>query len=77
MPIKINEKNELTDNQTKNTQYGDLIIDFMIKFPNTYLELRIGKPIRTENIHFEDRHQFVADVRQEVIALKNQWNNAE
>ena len=41
------------------------------------LELRIGKPIRTENIHFEDRQQFVADVRQEVVALKNQWKNAE
>ena len=33
MPIKITENNEITENEKKNTQYGDLIIDFTIQFP--------------------------------------------
>jgi DnaJ-class molecular chaperone len=41
MPIKLKENNELTDNEFKNTQYGDLIIDFIIRFPKKLDEKRI------------------------------------
>ncbi|MBC8346333.1 MAG: 1-acyl-sn-glycerol-3-phosphate acyltransferase [Candidatus Marinimicrobia bacterium] len=40
------------------------------------LELRIGKPILTQHIQYEDRRQFVMDVRQEVVALKKKWHHA-
>jgi len=41
MPIKLIDDNELTDNQIKNTQYGDLIIDFIIQFPSKLDSKRI------------------------------------
>ena len=41
MPIKITENNELTPNEVKNTQYGDLIIDFIIQFPSKLDSKRI------------------------------------
>jgi len=40
------------------------------------IELRIGNPIKTQNLDTDNRNQFVEDVRQEVIALKVKWENA-
>ena len=40
------------------------------------LELRIGKPIETVNIHYDDRNQFVADVREKVVALRDRGPDA-
>jgi len=40
------------------------------------IELRIGNPIKTQNLDTDNRNQFVEDVRQEVIALKAKWENA-
>ena len=40
------------------------------------LELRIGKPINTQKINYEDRYQFVKNVRKEVVALKEMWHDS-
>ena len=34
------------------------------------LELRIGEPISTKNINYENRNQFVSNVRKKVVALR-------
>ena len=40
------------------------------KYP---LELRIGKPIETSGINYEQRNEFVDKVRNSVIRLKSEW----
>ena len=40
------------------------------KYP---LELRIGKPIETSEIKYEQRNEFIAEVRNSVIRLKSEW----
>ena len=40
------------------------------KYP---LELRIGKPIETSGINYEQRNEFVDEVRKSVIRLKSEW----
>jgi 1-acyl-sn-glycerol-3-phosphate acyltransferase len=37
------------------------------------IELRIGNPIPTTGLEYEDRDKFVSQVRDEVIRLKNEW----
>ena len=40
------------------------------KYP---LELRIGNPIETSQIEYEERNEFVDEVRNSVIKLKSEW----
>ena len=42
----------------------------LIKYP---LELRIGTPIETSEIKYEERNEFVHEVRNSVIKLKSEW----
>jgi 1-acyl-sn-glycerol-3-phosphate acyltransferase len=37
------------------------------------IELRLGKPLDTTDLSYEDRNQFVEQVRAEVIRLKQSW----
>ncbi|MEA1882346.1 MAG: lysophospholipid acyltransferase family protein [Candidatus Marinimicrobia bacterium] len=43
---------------------------------NQTLELRIGEPIQTRNINFDERNQFVADVREKVVVLRDHYRHA-
>jgi len=47
-----------------------------LKLNQQTLELRIGEPIQTHNINYDNRNQFVLDVREKVVALRDQWRNA-
>jgi len=40
------------------------------KYP---LELRIGEPIETSKIKYEQRNEFVDEVRNSIIKLKSEW----
>ena len=44
-----------------------------LKLSNYPLELRIGKPIETSGINYEQRNEFVDEVRNSVIRLKSEW----
>lgn len=39
------------------------------------IQLRIGKPIPTDEITFDDRNEFVARIRSEVSSMKQEWIN--
>ena len=41
---------------------------------NTTIEMRIGKPIETNALGYEDRNKFVENVRDEVVRLKSKWD---
>jgi len=41
------------------------------------IELRIGNPISTTNLKYEDRDKFVDQVRTEVIRLKKEWQSKQ
>jgi 1-acyl-sn-glycerol-3-phosphate acyltransferase len=40
------------------------------------IELRIGSPIDTKTQPYDSRNEFVASVRENVVALKEEWQNA-
>ena len=44
----------------------------MMTLNKNILEMRIGKPFKTSSLSYEDRNQFVDNVRNEVIKLKSQ-----
>ena len=44
-----------------------------LKLSKYALELRIGKPIETSGIKYEQRNEFVNEVRNSVIRLKSEW----
>ena len=44
-----------------------------LKLSRYPLELRIGKPIETSEIKYEQRNEFIAEVRNSVIRLKSEW----
>lgn len=37
------------------------------------VELRVGKPISTETLIYEDRHELAREVRKNVVSLKKSW----
>ncbi|MFC1550674.1 lysophospholipid acyltransferase family protein [Candidatus Neomarinimicrobiota bacterium] len=41
------------------------------------IELRIGNPISTINLNYEDRNEFVNAIRTDVIRLKNEWQSEQ
>ena len=41
---------------------------------NNTIEMRIGKPIETNVLGYEDRNKFVENVRDEVVRLKSKWD---
>ena len=38
------------------------------------IEMRIGKPMETNALEYEDRNKFVENVRNEVVRLKSKWD---
>ena len=41
---------------------------------NNTIEMRIGKPMETNALEYEDRNKFVENVRNEVVRLKSKWD---
>lgn len=83
MPIKIKENNELTADQSKNTQYGNLIIDFIINFPDNLDNRRVEllKKILNYKENGDNKDSLVAyyyknkeDIVKEIM---NEQNNDE
>ena len=45
------------------------------KLKKNTIEMRIGKPIKTHTLRYEDRNKFAENVRDEVVKLKSEWQN--
>ena len=41
---------------------------------NNTIEMRIGRPIETNALEYEDRNKFVENIRDEVVRLKSKWD---
>lgn len=45
------------------------------KLNSTTIQLRIGEPIPTTSLTFDDRNEFIARVRSEILSMKQEWVN--
>jgi 1-acyl-sn-glycerol-3-phosphate acyltransferase len=55
---------------------GDAMEKKRLTLNRQTIELRIGKPLNTKIQPYDSRNEFVADVRERIMTLKEGWRNA-